>query len=337
MDRSSVRVFAVWARTHLREQVTANAARFGITSKGITEPQYVSGGMTVAGFTHDGHETELYKELRADLDAKTRASSTQKQAVETLIDETAYTWFNRLTALRFMEANGYTTRTLSSTTPGMVDPDLLQHATNLVGNDEFPGLSLNDLDRWRKQGDGVVYRNLLVAQCTKLAEPLPSLFGEGKRYAELLLPDNLLNQDSIIRRLANDIPEEDWQEIEIIGWLYQFYISERKDEVIGAKSTVAAQDIPAATQLFTPHWIVRYMVENSLGRLWLEAHPDSNLRQHMPYYLESKGTKATAPNPNLKPQDLTVMDPACGSGHILTYAFDLLHHIYLEQGFLERD
>lgn len=337
MDRSSVRVFAVWARAHLREQVAAKAARFGITAKGLVEPQYVSGGMSVAGFTHDGHETELYKELRADLHAKVRAGATQKRAVESLIDEAAFTWFNRLTALRFMEVNGYTTRALSSTTPGMVDPELLQHATSLVSSDELPGVSLSDLDRWRKQGDGVAYRNLLVAQCTKLAEPLPFLFGEGKRYAALLLPDNLLNQGSIIRRLVNDIPEEDWREIEIIGWLYQFYISERKDEVIGAKGAVAAQDIPAATQLFTPHWIVRYMVENSLGRLWLEAHPESNLRQHMPYYLEGKSEKPTGGNPDLKPQDLTVMDPACGSGHILTYAFDLLYNIYLEQGFPERD
>ncbi len=168
------------------------------------------------------------------------------------------------------------------------------------------------------------------------------------------MPGNLLNQDSIIRRLVNDIPEEDWRDssdsengVEVIGWLYQFYISERKDEVIGAKSKIAARDIPAATQLFTPHWIVRYMVENSLGRLWLEGHPESGLRAVMKYYLESppeegaeaRSQESEVPSSNIptEPQELTVLDPACGSGHILVYAFDLLFEIYKEQGYRERD
>ncbi|NJN39341.1 MAG: BREX-1 system adenine-specific DNA-methyltransferase PglX [Acaryochloridaceae cyanobacterium CSU_3_4] len=193
-----------------------------------------------------------------------------------------------------------------------------------------------------------MYRRLLGLQCDALGKSLPFLFEES--YTALFMPGNLLNQDSIVRKLVQDIAEEDWRDtpdsdngVEIVGWLYQFYISERKDAVIGAKSKVAARDIPAATQLFTPHWIVRYMVENSLGRLWLEGHPESNLREKMPFYLagppdqEAESMVGEGAKVPLQPQELTVMDPACGSGHILVYAFDLLFEIYREQGYLERD
>jgi hypothetical protein len=295
MNRGALKRFAVWARKQLREQVAAKAARYDITTSGVEEPQFVTGGMSVAGFTYDANDAALYRELRSDLDDKLRAGAKLEEATHALIDETAYTHFNRLTALRFMEVNAYTGRVLSSSTPGMVDPDLLRDAGSLVAAGEFEGVTLDDLDRWRKSGDDEAYRNLLIAQCKKLAETLPSLFGGGRRYAALLLPDHLLGQGSIVRRLVSDIPEEDWRQIEIIGWLYQFYIAERKDEVFAAKGPVAARDIPAATQLFTPHWIVRYMVENSLGRLWLEAHPDSKLREHMPYYFENH-----PPQPPLK-------------------------------------
>ncbi|PSB58114.1 SAM-dependent methyltransferase, partial [Chroococcidiopsis cubana CCALA 043] len=210
---------------------------------------------------------------------------------------------------------------------------------------DLPGLDLDTLNEWRSfasrdpNPDEFLYRRLLMAQCKALAEGIPALFDTRQNYQALFLPGNLLNQDSIVRRLVKEIPEEDWQDIEVVGWLYQFYISERKDEVIGAKSKVSAADIPAATQLFTPHWIVRYMVENSLGGLWLEAHPESKLREHMPYYLENPNN-SSGENEDLRsltPQDLTAIDPACGSGHILVYAFDLLFEIYKEQGYLERD
>ena len=164
------------------------------------------------------------------------------------------------------------------------------------------------------------------------------MFGEGKAYVGLFLPEHLLTQNSIVRRLVGEIPEEDWREIEVLGWLYQFYISERKAEVMAGRGAYEARDIPAATQLFTPHWIVRYMVENSVGRLWLEAHPESGLREKMPYFLEAEGGDAGEGEvgfPGLRPEDLTVMDPACGSGHILVYAFDLLFEIYREQGYAE--
>lgn len=260
-----------------------------------------------------------------------------------------------------MEVNGYLgQRVISSSDPNLVDPDLLRDAGSIAELESLPGLTLDTLATWRDQAsrapnpDEALYRRLLGVQCQALSESLPFLFDPQQDYLTLFMPGSLLNQDSIIRRLVNDIPEEDWRDssdsengVEIIGWLYQFYISERKDEVIGAKSKIAARDIPAPTQLFTPHWIVRYMVENSLGRLWLEGHPESGLRAVMKYYLESppeEGAEASrqeseAPSSKIptEPQELTVLDPACGSGHILVYAFDLLFEIYKEQGYRERD
>ena len=405
MNRNSIKTFAIWARRHLREQVTARANLYGISSKELIEPQTVAGGLLVAGQTLDAEEAKQYELLCLHL-KELMPKSTLGEAVETLIDEIAYTWFNRLIALRYMEVNGYIGRVLSSSESMFVDPDILREVSDIAELEKLPGLNLEVLNQWRNlasrepNSDEFLYRRLLLCQCEALAESLPFLFDRSKNYMGLFLPGNLLNQDSILRRLVNDISEQDWQakrpdeedqqDVEIIGWLYQFYISEKKDEVIGAKSQVKAPDIPAATQLFTPHWIVRYLVENSLGRLWLESHPESNLRDYMPYYLENEPPltppyqgggqeQQKASNSNepplappyqgggqeqegssnspltqenlsnspltkggwggspLQPQDLTVCDPACGSGHILVYAFTLLFLIYKEQGYLERD
>uniref|UniRef100_A0A8J7D8U1 site-specific DNA-methyltransferase (adenine-specific) n=2 Tax=Desmonostoc muscorum TaxID=1179 RepID=A0A8J7D8U1_DESMC len=343
MNRTAIKNFAIWARRYLREQVKARAAQYGITDKNIIQSQTVTGGLLVAGQTLNATEANQYEQLRNRLQDLTLSSS-QPQAVDALIDEIAYTWFNRLAALRFMEVNGYIGRVLSSSDSNLVDPDLLRDASSIAEMGDLPGLDLDTLNEWRSfanhdpNPDEFLYRRLLLAQCKALAEGIPALFDPRQNYQALFLPGNLLNQDSIVRRLVKEIPEEDWQNIEVVGWLYQFYISERKDEVIGAKSKVAAADIPAATQLFTPHWIVRYMVENSLGRLWLEAHPESRLREYMPYYLENPNDNGEREKPQaLTPQELTVIDPACGSGHILVYAFDLLFEIYKEQGYLERD
>ena len=393
MNRNSIKTFAIWARRHLREQVTARANLYGISSKELIEPQTVAGGLLVAGQTLDAEEAKQYELLCLHL-KELMPKSTLGEAVETLIDEIAYTWFNRLIALRYMEVNGYIGRVLSSSESMFVDPDILREVSDIAELEKLPGLNLEVLSQWRNlasrepNSDEFLYRRLLLCQCEALAESLPFLFDRSKNYMGLFLPGNLLNQDSILRRLVNDISEPDWQakrpdeedqqDVEIIGWLYQFYISEKKDEVIGAKSQVKALDIPAATQLFTPHWIVRYMVENSLGRLWLESHSESNLRDYMPYYLENEPpltppyqrgeqeqevssnspltqenlsnspltqenlsnsplTKGGWGGSPLQPQDLTVCDPACGSGHILVYGFTLLFLIYKEQGYLERD
>jgi N-6 DNA Methylase len=365
MDRTAVKNFAIEARVMLLQQVKAQAERFGITVDRIIEPQEVSGGLVVAGVTLDVVEKEQYWQLRRRLDDLKNQEKTLKGAVAALIDEVAYTWFNRLAALRFMEVNGYLKRrALSSSDPKLVDPDLLREASGIAEVEGLPGFNKSIWLEWVALAEKVpnrdefLYRRLLGLQCVELAVGLPFLFGES--YSALFMPMNLLNEDSIVRKLVHGIAEEDWLDtpdsengVEIVGWLYQFYISERKDEVIGAKKKVEARDIPAATQLFTPHWIVRYMVENSLGRLWLEAHPESRLREKMPYFLESApvvegdvvpegqgellltaGDVVVLPQ---RPEELTVIDPACGSGHILVYAFDLLFEIYKEQGYLERD
>ena len=288
MNRNAIKKFAVWARSTLREEVATNAARFGVTREAITEPQFVAGGMVIGATAFDQPTTALYRALQGSLGERQRHQPLAA-AVDELIDEMAYTWFNRLAALRFMEIKGYIGRTLSSSVPGAAEPDLLRDAHTLAGS--LPGLDLARIDALQAEGDETLYRALLAAQCRDLAGALPDLFGRAA-YAELFLPTRLLTQGSFIQRLVSDIPTEDWGDIEIVGWLYQFYISERKDEVFALKKAYDARDIPAATQLFTPHWIVRYMVENSLGRSWLEAHPESRLRERMPYYLESEAGDA---------------------------------------------
>ena len=358
MNRTAIKSFAIWARRYLQEQIVVRLDQLGITTKTVAEAKRVEGGLTIAGMVLNEADAQLYEQLMTHLEDLQRQSKTLKKAVEHLVDEIAYTWFNRLAALRFMEVNGYLgQRVLSSSDPSLVDPDLLRDAGSIAELEGLPGLTLAILEEWRIQAqkqpnpEEALYRQLLGLQCQVLAESLPFLFDSALNYLNLFMPANLLNQDSIIRRMVQEIPEEDWRDssdsengVEIIGWLYQFYISERKDRVIGAKSKIDAEDIPAATQLFTPHWIVRYMVENSLGRLWLESHPESGLRGVMKYYLESSENppltpplKGGEPLQSLQPQDLTFLDPACGSGHILVYAFDLLFEIYKEQGYRERE
>ena len=203
------------------------------------------------------------------------------------MEAVAYTWFNRFAALRYMELHdylGHGRRVLSSATAGGL-PDILAHAADLAASRELPGLDAAHIAELKLAGnkDGELYRLLLVAQCNALSAAMPFLFERIDDETELLLPDNLLRTDSVIAKLVAEIPEEDWAEVEIIGWLYQFYISEKKDQVIG--KVVKSEDIPAATQLFTPNWIVQYLVQNSVGRLWLMANPTSTLKREWPYYI----------------------------------------------------
>lgn len=269
------------------------------------------------------------------------------------MEAVAYTWFNRFAALRFMELHdylGHGHRVLSSGTAGGL-PDILTHAADLANSRELPGLDADHIAELKLAGnkDGELYRLLLVAQCNALSAAMPFLFERIDDETELLLPDNLLRTDSVIARLATEIPEEDWAEVEIIGWLYQFYISEKKDQVIG--KVVKSEDIPAATQLFTPNWIVQYLVQNSVGRLWLMANPTSTLKAEWPYYIEPAEqtpevnaqldaliqTRMAEDGGSLNPESITVLDPACGSGHILVEAYALLKGIYLERGYRLRD
>ena len=254
----------------------------------------------------------------------------------------AYTWFNRLVAIRFMELHGYLDhgyRVLSHP-EGKPTPEILEHAEHV----QLPGLTPETVIDLKLAGnkEADLYRRLLTAQCNALHDAMPFLFEKIDDETELLLPDNLLHSDSLIRKLVSEIDEDDWQEVEIIGWLYQFYISDKKDEVIG--KVVASEDIPAATQLFTPNWIVKYLVQNTLGRQWLATYPQSSLRGQMEYYIEpaeqtpevQEQLKAITPG-SLNPEELTLLDPACGSGHILVEAYDLFKAIYQERGYRAKD
>ena len=266
----------------------------------------------------------------------------QREGFDQVMEAMAYTWFNRFMALRYMELHDYLDhgyRVLSNRS-GSDIPEILEQAVNV----DLPGLDMNKIVELRLAGDkdNELYRILIVAQCNALHRAIPFLFESINNETELLLHDNLLHSNSPIRNMVNEVDEELQSEIEIIGWIYQFYISEKKDEVIG--KVVKSEDIPAATQLFTPNWIVKYMVQNTLGRQWLATYPASPLRDKMEYYIEpaeqseevKRQLDAITPK-ELNPEEITFLDPACGSGHILVEAYELFKAMYLERGYRTRD
>ena len=273
----------------------------------------------------------------------------RQQGFQQVMEAIAYTWFNRFAAIRYMELHGYLNNGYRVLSPfpqrgegrgeGRI-PEILEQAEHV----DLPGLNRERVIELRLDGtkDEELYRDLLLAQCHALHQAMPFLFEAIDDETELLLPDNLLQTDSLIRSMVEEIPEEAWQQVEIIGWLYQFYISEKKEQVIG--KVVKSEDIPAATQLFTPNWIVKYMIQNSLGAQWLATYPESGIKAQMEYYIEpaeqtdevKARLKAIIPD-RLDPEAITLIDPACGSGHILTEAYDLFKAIYLERGYRERD
>jgi hypothetical protein len=344
MNKSNLKSYAPQARKDFIAAVTARANLLGLSDKAGTlevSPAQTQGDVTViAGQAWpakvSGQRDQLIERIRKDGFALT-------------MEAVAYTWFNRFAALRYMELHdylGHGHRALSSTSGGL--PDILAHATDLTN--ELPGLNAAKVTELKLAGnrDGELYRMLVVAQCNALSRAMPFLFERIDDDSELLLPDNLLRSDSVIAKLVAEIPEEDWAEVEIIGWLYQFYISEKKDQVIG--KVVKSEDIPAATQLFTPNWIVQYLVQNSVGRLWLMANPQSTLAKEWPYYITPPEqtpevqaqldaliqTRVREDGDTLSPESITVLDPACGSGHILVVAYDVLKAIYLERGYQPR-
>lgn len=339
MNKSNLKSYAPQARKDFMAALTARAALLGISATQVA-PATVSGGVAII----DGVEWPA----KVAAQRATLVQRIQRQGFAQTIEEVAYTWFNRLAALRYLELHdfldhGY--RVLSSRDGGL--PELLRHASAVT----LPGLNPAQVQEMQLAGnqDNALYKLLLVAQCNELSRTLPFLFERIDDDTELLLPDNLLHTDSIIAKLVAGVPEEDWQDIEVIGWLYQFYISEKKDQVIG--KVVKSEDIPAATQLFTPNWIVQYLVQNSVGRLWLMANPGSSLAQEWPYYIQPAEqtpevqaqldaliqTRIAEDGGTLNPETITVLDPACGSGHILVVAYDVLKAIYLERGYRLRD
>lgn len=323
MNKNKLKSYAPQARRDFIQIVRQRADLLGLT-KPITDKIHVEGEVCVI----EGRPyPKRYAELHRKLVEKIRAEGLQQ-----LIERVAYSWFNRFAALRFMEVNGFLNhgyRVLSNRDAGKADPEILAHATDV----ELAGLDREAVLELKLAGnkDAELYKRLLIAQCNELNRAMPFLFERINDETEILLPDNLLHTDSVIRKIVSAIDEEDWREVEIIGWLYQFYISEKKDEVIG--KTVKSEDIPAATQLFTPNWIVKYMTQNSLGRLWLEANPQSQLAQQMEFYIEPSEPPVSAGGQSLNPEEIRVLDPACGSGHILVEAYELLKAIYTERGY----
>lgn len=346
MNKAKLKSYAPQARKDFIAAVTARANLLGLSSKG--------GALEVAASQPQGDVTVIAGQawpVKVHGQRQQLIARIQKDGFAQTLEAVAYTWFNRFAALRYMELHdylGHGHRALSSTEGTL--PDILTHAGDLAKNGSLPGLNVPQVLDMKLAGnrDGELYRMLLVAQCNSLSNVMPFLFERIDDETELLLPDNLLRTDSVIAKLVTAIEEEDWKEVEIIGWLYQFYISEKKDDVIGR--VVNSEDIPAATQLFTPNWIVQYLVQNSVGRLWLMANPASTLKAQWPYYIEPAQqtpevqaqldaliqTRMDEDGGSLNPESITLLDPACGSGHILVEAYEVLKAIYLERGYQPR-
>ena len=335
MNKNAIKNFAVSARITLIQAVTQKAFEYEVTENGKNDPSQAA----VNGQSLTPAEQSQRAQLIAQIRAKGFAST---------MEEAAYTWFNRFIALRFMEVNNYLpshTRIFSDE-DGNFKPEVLTDVVNL----EIDGLDKAlILELLEQQKNEQLYQYIIITQCNALNEGLPEMFERIGGWTELLFPKNLLREDSVIAHMVKDIPEEDWNDqVQIIGWLYQYYNSEPKDRVFAnlkKNIKISAADIPAATQLFTPDWIVRYMVENSLGRLWTEGHGKPE-NANWKYYLEeaeqedaikSKLEKLRAAYREIQPEQIKIIDPCMGSGHILVYAFDVLMDIYTACGWSERD
>jgi len=335
MDKNVLKNFAVEARTELIKKIEVKALQYGISADTIKGSNITSSDSIIINGKPLSTNEKFQRE--ALIKKITDSNENGEDGYQQVIQEVAYTWFNRFIALRFMEVNNYLptrTRALSSFTPGSVEPDLIKEATTVdlpLDKEKIYEMKLNsDMEG--------LFKYVIIAQCNALNQPLPFMFETIGHYTELLFPSGLLSDGALVRTLTdvNLIPEEDWQDVEIIGWLYQYYISEEKDRVIQAKKQYKKDEIPFATQLFTPDWIVRYMVQNSLGRYWLESHPEHNdLKDKWEFYLENPNPEVAfadklAPyiNKDMKVEEITCFDPACGSGHILVYMFDVLYQIY---------
>ena len=341
MNTSHIKKYAPQARNDFIAAMRKQAAKYGITADSIS-PAEQKGDLLLIG---DQVFPLSVMKPRDKLIKRIQASS-----FEQTIDYIAYSWFNRLCAIRYMECKGlldHGRRVLSSADGSAGLPQILEECLDI----DLPGLDASRVAELKLDGnkDEELYRELLLAQCHALNQVMPLLFEQVSDESELLLPDNLTKTDSLIRDLVSSIPEEDWSDVQIIGWLYQFYISEKKDQVIG--KVVKSEDIPAATQLFTPNWIVKYLVQNSVGRLWMMAQPDSTLASEWEYYIQPAeqtdevnaqlkqliDVRISEDGDTLNPESITVLDPACGSGHILVEAYDCLKAIYLERGYRSRD
>lgn len=359
MNKTDIKNFAIWARNKLIADICYRAGLMGITEKGIAdvlpqstrEAEFYDFGATEP-YMLDGDAIKQRRQLVEVIRDKEKDSD-YRTAYQYVMEEVAYTWFNRLIAVRFMEVNDYLPtglRVLSSES-GKLEPDLVTHLDE--AEFEFNEAEKKEIAEWQLNNElDKLFCLLFIKQCNELNKILPGLFEKTKDYTELLLNLSVVDHEGVVFKLTHDIEEkffnvddEDGQ-VEIIGWLYQYYNTEPKKAAFEKSGKITKEEIPAVTQLFTPDWIVRYMVENSLGRLWLEGHPDSDLRQNWKYYLDeapqepevqAKLADIRKEYATLNPEDLTLIDPCMGSGHILVYAFDVLMQIYTSVGYSERD
>ena len=358
MNKTAIKNFAIWARNKLIADVSYDARLIGITEDGIAKPLPQSFGGTqffdigtAEPYSISGEAVRQRDKLIEVIQQKEQDTD-YKTAYQYVIEEVAYTWFNRLIAIRFMEVNDYLPshiRVLSSES-GKLEPDLVTTPFDA----ELPFTAEEEAQIFQLKQDNKLdeaFRILFLKQCNALNEILPALFEKTKNYTELLLSLSVIDQDGVVYHLIHDIPEDDFNierggQVEIIGWLYQYYNTEPKAAAFAKNGKITKEEIPAVTQLFTPDWIVRYMVENSLGRLWVEGHPECDLKENWKYYLEeaqqepevqAKLSEIRKEYAALNPEDIKLIDPCMGSGHILVYAFDVLMQIYESAGYSQRD
>lgn len=334
MDKNAIKKYAVWARRELIERVSQKAVQYEISEQADPKADAVNGALLTAE----------EKKQRAALIAQVK-----EKGFEPVIEEVAYTWFNRFSALRFMEVNNYLPSRVRVFTDadGAFKPEILAEAIHL----EMDGLDMERVYALKDANDDdALFKYLIITQCNALSKVLPGMFQRIADYSEMLFPDNLLREGSVIEQMVTTISEADWKDqVQIIGWLYQYYNTEPKDRVFAdlkKNKKITKEKIPAATQLFTPDWIVRYMVENSLGRLWVEGHPNDDLKASWKYYLDEAEQEPEVQKQlddikkeyaALTPEEIRCIDPCMGSGHIICYMFDVLMQIYEAYGYTTRD
>ena len=331
MDKNAIKKYAVWAREQLIEKVTARAIRYEIVDgQGLDDSLETINGEVL---------TETEKKQRKALIQKIKSDGYGQ-----VMEEVAYTWFNRFVAIRFMEVNGYLPSHVRvfSDENGAFKPQILEEAIHL----DLPGLDMDKVMQYKEEAnEEELFKYLLKVQCNALNEILPQMFQKIEDYTELLLPDYLLRDGSVIEKLVNEIPEDNFDvntengQIEVIGWMYQYYISAKHEEVIDPihGKVIKKEEVPAATQLFTTDWVVRFLIDNSVGRYWVERNGESRISEELRYFVKSQEVEVRIIDETIMPQDVTIFDPCVGSGHFLVYAFDVLMKIYVEYGYSERD
>ena len=328
MDKAKIAQFSDTLREALLQETRKRAAHYGILPDSIRDvDEEFEDSIVINGEVSNKRIKQQRKRL---------AGEVTKKGYEQVMDEVTYTWFNRFVALKFMEVNGYLpVRVFSSEEADKSEPDILTKSLSL----DFLDIDRDAVIDLKSEGkDEALYKYLVLHLCNYLHEIMPFLFESIEDYTELLFPDKMLHTDFILQDLNDIIADDDWKEVELIGWIYQDYINPRKDRVFAdlkKNIKISKENIPAATQLFTPKWIVKYLVENSVGRLWLESNPNKELQSKFKYYIEQE---TRIPQKRIvSPEEISVLDPAKGSGHILVYTFEVLYEIYRSQGYLESE